>query len=271
VTSGLLERLLERGYRTAFVSNADNLGAALDLDILGWFAREGAPFAMEVKRRSEADRKGGHLARLRDGRLTLREIAQCPEGERESFEDVGLWRWFNTNNLWLDLPALARALAERDGLLPLPMIRNEKTVDPTDPASPKVIQLETAMGAAVSCFPDARALHVPAHRFAPVKTTNDLLVVASDAYVLADDQRVLPAPGGRAEERVVDLDPSFYRRVEQLEERFPAGPPSLLRCRRLRVRGDVRFGRGVVVEGEVALEAPPGTVRLVPDGTRLAG
>jgi UTP--glucose-1-phosphate uridylyltransferase len=226
---------------------------------------------MEVKERTEADRKGGHLARLRDGRLALREIAQCPEDERESFEDVRLWRWFNTNNLWLDLPALARALEERGGLLELPMIRNEKTVDPTDPASPKVIQLETAMGAAVSRFPGARALHVPSHRFAPVKTTNDLLAVASDAYALADDQRVVPVPGSLASELVVDLDPSFYRRVDQLEARFPAGPPSLARCRRLCVRGDVHFGRGVVVEGEVLVEAPPGTQRRIPDGTLLAG
>jgi UTP--glucose-1-phosphate uridylyltransferase len=271
VTSGMLEQLRAKGFRTAFVSNADNLGASLDLDVLGWFVSQGAPFAMEVKERTEADRKGGHLARLRDGRLTLREIAQCPEEERESFEDVKLYGFFNTNNLWIDLDALARALEERDGVLGLPMIRNEKTVDPEDPRSPRVIQLETAMGAAISVFEGARALRVPAHRFAPVKTTNDLLAVRSDAYDLAPDYRLVPAEGGQADALVVDLDPAFFKRVPDLEARFPHGPPSLRRCRRLRVRGDVRFGRDVVVVGEVTVEAPEGGSTAVPDGATLSG
>jgi UTP--glucose-1-phosphate uridylyltransferase len=269
LSSGMLDRLLDAGHRTAFVSNADNLGALLDLDLLGWFVASGAPFAMEVKRRTHADRKGGHLARLRNGRLTLREIAQCPEEERESFEDVERYRFFNTNNLWLDLEALSRELGRREAVLGLPMIRNEKTVDPVDARSPKVIQLETAMGAAISVFDGARAIRVPGHRFAPVKTTNDLLAVRSDAYVLADDYRVLPAPDGHAEELVIDLDPRFFKTVPDLEARFPHGPPSLKRCTRLVVRGDVRFGRDVALEGEVVVEAE-GT-RQVPDGTLLRG
>ena len=75
VASGMLEALLERGYRWALVSNSDNLGAVLDARILAWLAREDIPFLMEVARRSEQDRKGGHLARRVDGGgLVLREI-----------------------------------------------------------------------------------------------------------------------------------------------------------------------------------------------------
>ena len=68
VVSGMLDELLERGYRYAFVSNADNLGAVLEPRILAWMAREGHPFVMEVADRTEADRKGGHLARTARGR-----------------------------------------------------------------------------------------------------------------------------------------------------------------------------------------------------------
>jgi UTP--glucose-1-phosphate uridylyltransferase len=265
-TSGALGALLERGFRTAFVSNADNLGAVLDLSILGWFVESGAPFAMEVKARTEADRKGGHLARLTDGRLALREIAQCPPEERASFEDVKLHRFFNTNNIWLDLPSLARALEERDGVLLLPMIRNEKTVDPADDGSPRVIQLETAMGAAISVFEGAQAILVPPLRFSPVKTTNDLLAVRSDAFRLTDDWRVVPTPEGAS--LVIDLDPAYYRRIDDFEARFPDGPPSLRRCHRLTVRGDFRFGKDVVVEGSVRLESEE--PRAIPDGARLS-
>lgn len=268
-SSGLLDAMLAAGYRTAFVSNADNLGAVLDPALLGWFVASRAPFAMEVKERTEADRKGGHLARTRDGRLVLRETAQCPPEERERFEDVKRWRFFNTNNLWIDLPALREALAATQGVLPLPLIRNEKPVDPEDSGSPRVIQLETAMGAALSVFPGARAIRVSEERFAPVKTTADLLRVRSDAYVRDAEERVLPARGGLGGAIAIDLDARFFRSVAQLDERTLHGAPSLVRCRRLAVRGDVRFGRDVVIEGEVTLEAPAGARLDVPDGARL--
>jgi len=267
LTSGMLDALLAGGFRTLFVSNADNLGAVLDPSILGWFVESGAPFAMEVKERTATDRKGGHLARRADGRLVLREIAQCPAEERERFEDVARWRYFNTNNLWIDLRALKTALEESHGVLPLPLIRNEKPVDPADLGSPHVYQLETAMGAAISAFPGARAVCVGAERFAPVKTTEDLLRVRSDAYRLSPDQRIVAAPGADPERLEIDLDPEFYRTVPQLEERFPSGPPSLVACRALTIRGDVRFGSGVVCRGRLLLQGP----RRIADGSVLEG
>jgi UTP--glucose-1-phosphate uridylyltransferase len=140
-------------------------------------------------------------------------------------------------------------------VLGLPIIVNRKTVDPSDGASPAVIQLETAMGAAIGVFEGARALHVPRRRFAPVKTTNDLLALRSDAYVLHDDGRVELAPE-RDEPPVIDLDADFYKLIRAFEERFPAGPPSLVACERLAVKGDVTFGRDVVVRGAVTIEGP---------------
>jgi UTP--glucose-1-phosphate uridylyltransferase len=107
VTSGMLEKLIDGGYRYALVANSDNLGATLEPSILAWFAGEGLPFAMEVADRTEADKKGGHIARRRDGGgLVLREVAQTPDEDAGSFQDVGRHRYFNTNNLWLDLRAL---------------------------------------------------------------------------------------------------------------------------------------------------------------------
>src|SRR3954452_2064125 len=87
VTSGMLGELLQHGYEYAFVANADILGATLDERILGWFAREELPFLMEVADRTEADRKGGHLAQRPGGGLVLREIAQTPDGDVDSFQD----------------------------------------------------------------------------------------------------------------------------------------------------------------------------------------
>ncbi|MEA2431544.1 MAG: UTP--glucose-phosphate uridylyltransferase [Thermoleophilaceae bacterium] len=273
VTSGMLEQLLDRGYEYAFVSNADNLGATLDERILGWFARERLPFLMEVADRTEADRKGGHLARRRDGGgLVLREIAQTPDDDVDSFQDIGRHRFFNTNTLWVNLRALGALMEERDGVLGLPMIVNRKTVDPGDSSSPRVIQLETAMGAAIDVFDGAAALRVPRERFAPVKTTNDLLVVRSDTYVLTDDARVVVAPERRLPALpLVELDSDHFKLLRDFEARFPSGPPSLVECERLTVEGDVLFGADVSVRGSVTVEQRGHDQLRIDDGATLGG
>jgi UTP--glucose-1-phosphate uridylyltransferase len=270
-SSGLLQRLLERGIEYAFVSNSDNLGAVLDLSILGWFAEETIPFLMEATDRTEMDKKGGHLARrTRDGRLVLREVAQCPPEEMDSFQDVTLYRYFNTNTLWLNLRALNAALSESEGGLDLSLIRNVKTVDPADISSPKVFQLETAMGAAISVFEGARALRVPRQRFIPVKTTSDLLALWSDLYALDDDFEITIAPGRLPGDLPIELDSRFYARIDQLESRFPKSAPSLKSCTRLSVRGDVVFGEGVQCRGEVRIVHEGKEPLRIPDGKVLS-
>jgi UTP--glucose-1-phosphate uridylyltransferase len=267
-TSGMLDTLLEHGYRWAFVSNADNLGAVLDPRILAWVAREEVPFLMEVADRTEADRKGGHLARRAGGGFVLREIAQTPDEDAGAFQDVSRHRFFNTNSLWVDLEVLRRVLDERGGVLGLPMIVNRKTVDPADKGSPAVVQLETAMGAAIDVVEGARALRVPRSRFLPVKTTNDLLALRSDAHVLTEGARVVLADG-RAAAPLVDLDPDFFKLIADFDARFPHGPPSLVACDRLEVVGDVTFGRDVVCRGTVVVEQGGGEPRRIADATVL--
>jgi UTP--glucose-1-phosphate uridylyltransferase len=265
--SGVLGELLEHGYRHAMISNADNLGASVDARILDFILAERVPFLMEAVLGTEADRKGGHLAARRaDGQLVLRETAQTPPADLESFTDFRRWRYYNTNSLWVDLHALADVLEAHGGLLELPLIVNRKTVDPRDSGSTPVLQLETAMGAAVQVFAGARVLCVPRTRFAPVKTTDDLLVVRSDAYAVGPDATLAPA-GERPP--VVDLDRARYAMLEDFERRFAAGPPSLIGAERLQVRGDVSFGAGVVVRGTVELDNAGRPPAHVPDGTLL--
>jgi UTP--glucose-1-phosphate uridylyltransferase len=267
LTSGMLDALLDRGYRYAFVSNSDNLGAVLEPRILSWMAREELPFVMEVTDRTEADRKGGHIARRPGGGFVLRETAQTPEEDLEALQDIARHRYVNTNNLWVDLRALGDVLREREGVLGLPLIVNRKTVDPGDKSTPEVFQLETAMGAAIGVFEGAQPVRVPRRRFSPVKTTEDLLALRSDAYVLADDARVELAPERDATPPVVDLDDDHFKLLRDFDARFPAGAPSLVACERLSVEGDVTFGAGVVVRGTVTVSGP----RRVEDGAVLEG
>jgi UTP--glucose-1-phosphate uridylyltransferase len=210
---------------------------------------------------TEADRKGGHIARRREsGRLVLRETAQADDPE--SFRDFRRWRYYNSNNLWIDLEALAATLDAGDGTIDLPLIVNRKRVEP---GGPEVIQLESAMGAAIGAFDGARAVCVPRTRFAPVKTTDDLLVLRSDVYRLDDDARV----ERQADEPFVALDAEHFKTLAGFDARFPAGPPSLRDCDRLVVRGDVTFGAGVVCRGDVEVEAPAGEPLRIADGAVL--
>ncbi len=256
-STGLLAQLVDAGYRYAFCSNADNLGATFEPRIPAWMAAHDVPFLMESCRRTPADRKGGHLAvRRSDGRLILRETAQTSEEDMAALGDLNRHRFANTNNIWLDLVRVQEQLASSGGVLELPVIRNVKTVDPADPATPKVIQIESAMGAAVQCFAGARSLLVERSRFIPVKTTNDLLVLRSDVYDVAADY-TLQVAGGRevGHDPFVDLDPRFFKYLADFDQRFPDGPVSLVRSERFVVEGDVTFGADVVVRGDVRVSA----------------
>jgi UTP--glucose-1-phosphate uridylyltransferase len=266
VTSGVLDRLVELGYRYASVSNSDNLGAAPNAEIAGWFAASGAPYAAEICRRTAADRKGGHLAiRKADRRLILRDTAQTSKEEMHYFTDEFRHPYFHTNNLWFDLQVLARTLKERNSVLGLPLIKNAKTVDPSDSGSPAVIQIESAMGAAVEVFEGATAIGVGRDRFLPVKTTNDLLLLRSDVYEVGEDGRLTrvadPAP-------LVDLDSGYYKTIGAFEQRFPGGAPSLKAAERLTVEGDWTFAARVSVIGAVTL-ADAGSPQTVPAGSTL--
>ena len=265
VGSGTLDALLAKGFKYMFVSNSDNLGATMDLKLLTWFAASDAPFAMECAQRTEADKKGGHLANGSQG-LLLRESAQCPDEDEKAFQDTAKHRFFNTNNLWINLPALKAVYDKFDGVLPLPVISNGKTVDPRDKASTKVLQLETAMGSAIECFPGAQAILIPRSRFAPVKTTNDMLALASDAYEVTPDHRMVLKAERAGVPPNVKLD-GCYKFVDGLNGLIPNGPPSMLKCSKLTIEGKMVLEAGVVFEGEAKVVNASSEAKTLKAGT----
>eukprot|EP00929_Paragymnodinium_shiwhaense_P032242 TRINITY_DN1790_c0_g1_i1.p1 TRINITY_DN1790_c0_g1~~TRINITY_DN1790_c0_g1_i1.p1 ORF type:complete len:848 (-),score=234.97 TRINITY_DN1790_c0_g1_i1:54-2561(-) len=265
--SGTLDKLISKGFKYMFVSNSDNLGATMDVNILTYFVDSKAPFMMEVAQRTDADKKGGHLAKdLKTGGLTLRESAQCPEADEKAFQDTSKYKYFNTNNLWVDLVALKDTFKQHNGSIPLPVMTNGKTVDPRDKKSTKVIQLETAMGAAISCFKGAVALKIPRSRFAPVKTTNDLLALRSDAYVVTPDFRLELNARRKGVPPNIKLD-GAYKFVDAMETMTPNGTPSLIGCEKLVVEGKVEFAAGVTILGSCTFKNPTNDTKLIIAGT----
>jgi len=245
--SGVLDELINQGFEYTFISNSDNLGAVIDEKILAHFARENIPFMMEVCKRTEMDKKGGHLSQTKKGQLMLRETAQCPDDEIELFQDIDRYSYFNTNNLWVNLKALKQRLYETRYLLPLTMILNKKEVE-----GEKVYQVESAMGAAISVFNNSQAIIVNRDRFTPVKTTNEMLVILSDAFEITPENKLkLVNEFGKVPN--IELNDEFYKDISDFEERFKDGIPSLKRCRSLLITSDVYFGKNVEIRGNVKI------------------
>jgi UTP--glucose-1-phosphate uridylyltransferase len=249
----------------------DNLGATMDEALLGYLAAENLPFMMEVALKTPSDVKGGHIARHRNGRLILREAAQCPPEQMTAFTDIQRYRFFNTNNVWVNL-AVLEELIRQNGRMHLPIILNPKTLDPRDGQSPPVYQIETAMGAAIGCFEGAGAVRVPRTRFIPVKSTNELLAVRSDCYVFSHRQRLVPNPARGFQEIRIRLDPDFFGHREKFNTRIPPGDePSLKDCRSLSVTGDVRFEPGVRLVGAVRITNNGRTQAVIQAGSVIEG
>lgn len=269
-TSGMLQQLLAENIHYAFISNSDNLGARMDASLLGYFAKKDISFMMEVAEKTPSDVKGGHLAKLRkNGRFILREAAQCPAEEIVAFQQIGPYRYFNTNSIWINLNSLNQIFKKMNKVL-LPLILNSKTLDPRDENSPPVYQFETAMGAAISLFDSAAAVRVPRSRFFPVKTCNDLLIMRSDCFVFTEKKNLRMNPERKISQKQetikINLDPKFYGKIDDFDKRFADGVPSLVDCYALTIEGDVKFEKDVVIKGSVVIKNTQLSQAVVKEG-----
>ncbi|MEC7641707.1 MAG: UTP--glucose-1-phosphate uridylyltransferase [Nitrospinota bacterium] len=240
---GLLDQWLDNGRDLLFISNSDNLGATVDPRILSHMEKSGCPFLMEVTPKTVADVKGGTLYQEGD-ELHLMEFAQVPPEHLDDFCYTEKFRTFNTNNLWINLSCLRERI--RQGPMHLPIIVNPKRIEGVE-----VIQLETAMGAAIGSFPGSMGLVVPRSRHLPVKKTSDLFLVQSDLFILKNGC-LSRNPGRRLPELPLINFSSPLTRVEDYQSRIPF-PPTLLDLVSLKLEGDVRFGKGVTLKGRVTL------------------
>jgi UTP--glucose-1-phosphate uridylyltransferase len=271
---GLLDELLAKGIEYLFISNIDNLGATVDLRILRHLQDTSCEFLMEVTDKTRADIKGGTLVEYND-EIRLLEIAQVPPEHRSDFTSVKKFKIFNTNNLWVSTRAIRRLFD--DSTFGLDVIVNEKTVevpqpspDPTERngnATTKILQLETAAGAAIKHFPNSRGVVVPRSRFLPVKSCSDLFLVHSDLYSLSHGSLIMNPKRQFATVPLVKLGDHF-KKVSSYLGRF-AGPPKILELDHLTVSGDVTFGKDVVLKGTVIVVANHGCRIDIPSGAVL--
>ncbi|CAF0749041.1 unnamed protein product [Adineta ricciae] len=260
--SGLLDQFIQQGKEYMFLSNIDNLGASVDLYILKHLLTDAVKheFIMEVTDKTRADVKGGTLIEY-EGKLRLLEIAQVPKENVDEFKSVSKFRIFNTNNLWINLPAIKRVVEDQS--LHMEIIVNLKSLD----KGFNVIQLETASGAAIKSFEGAQGINVPRRRFLPVKTTSDLLLVMSNLFTIHRGILVMNQQRSFPSVPLVKLATSFNK-VKDFLSRFQS-IPDCLELDSLTVSGDVTFGKGVSLRGTVIIIANHGDRIDIPTGAIL--
>uniref|UniRef100_A0A8D0CL87 UTP--glucose-1-phosphate uridylyltransferase n=1 Tax=Scleropages formosus TaxID=113540 RepID=A0A8D0CL87_SCLFO len=262
--SGLLEQLISEGKEYIFVSNIDNLGATVDLYILHFLMSQPngkrCEFIMEVTDKTRADVKGGTLIQY-DGKLRLLEIAQVPKAHVDEFKSVTKFKIFNTNNLWISLSAIKRL--QEQSAMDMEIIVNPKTLD----GGLNVVQLETAVGAAIKSFDNALGINVPRSRFLPVKTTSDLLLVMSNLYSMDAGSLTMSEKREFPTTPHVKLGSSFTK-VQEYLSRFES-IPDMLELDHLTVSGDVTFGKNVSLKGTVIIIANHGDRIDIPAGAML--
>lgn len=265
--SGLLDRFLKEGREYCFISNIDNLGATVDLNILNLLLNPDQKneaqheFVMEVTDKTRADVKGGTLIQY-EGKLRLLEIAQVPKEHVDEFKSVKTFKFFNTNNLWAKLDAIDRVL--KNDLLSMEIIVNNKTLD----KGQNVIQLETAVGAAMKTFEGGIGINVPRSRFLPVKKTSDLFLVMSNLYSLKNGSLTMSPQRMFPTTPLVKLGDNHFSQVKEFLSRF-SNIPDILELDHLTVSGDVTFGRGVSLRGTVIIIANHGDRIDIPSGAIL--
>lgn len=259
--SGLLDDLIGSGIEYLFISNIDNLGATVDTAILKHLVESGSEFLMEVTDKTRADIKGGTLIDYK-GNIRLLEIAQVPSEHRGDFTSIKKFKIFNTNNIWVSVKAIKKLL-ETDAF-DLEVIVNEKAMEKS---GEKVIQLETAVGAAIKHFGNAHGINVPRSRFLPVKSCSDLFLIRSDLYFLEHGILKMSPKRQIASLPLVKLGDHF-KKVSQFMSRF-AGNVQIVELDHLTVTGDVTFGKGVVLKGTVIIVANHGSRIDIPAGSVL--
>lgn len=252
--SGLLDQLIEEGREFVFISNIDNLGATVDFEILKYMKDNDIEFIMEVTDKTRSDIKGGTLIEY-DEKIKLFEIAQCPPEHVDEFKSIKKFKIFNTNNLWINLKAIKK-LVEEGKTRNIDVIVNMKKSMGKD-----VIQLETAAGAAIEFFNNAKGINVPRSRFLPVKSTSDLLVVQSNLYELRGGYLTMNSKRPYPTVPLVNLG-DYFKKVSDYQARLK-GSPDILELDQLTISGDVYIGSHVVLKGTVIIVANHGDRKSV--------
>jgi len=255
---GLLDKFIKEGKEYIFISNVENLGAVLDLKILAHMFATKPEFSLEVTDRISTDVTGGFLVKYHD-KVHLMELSQVPPSEASHFTPRN-FRYWNTNNLWVNLQAIKRLLNENS--LQLDFVVTNVASD----SHRNQILLETPAGMAIQNFA-SEAIHVPRIRYRPVKSTSQLMLAQSNIFQFHKGEMIMNPRREPPTVPLIKLGEEFST-VSEYSKRIKA-IPDLVELEHLTVSGDVYFGSDIMLKGTVIIVANHGERIDIPDGVIL--
>ncbi|CAI4064416.1 hypothetical protein SUVZ_08G0350 [Saccharomyces uvarum] len=256
--SGELDNLIVQGKEVLFVSDLDNLGAIVDLNILSYMITNEIDYLVEVVERTANDSNTGVLATY-ESKLRLVDY-KCL-----SRESARKCKTVNTNNIWINLRKL-KNLIESDSLN-LPICSSETKMIIHNSPLMEILHLQTNLGDCIDFFSNSQIIKVPRNRFLPLATCEDLFLLNSNLYDLDTSGSLNLYP------LRFELLPSIKLGDEFANyETFKIGIPdipNILELDHLTVMGNVFFGYKIILRGTVVIICDEDDVIIIPDGSIL--
>ncbi len=264
--SGILDKLIQRGIEIIFLSNADNLGAVVDLRILQHMVETDAEYIMELTNKTKADVKGGTIIDY-EGSVRLLEIAAGAQGARQRVQvdqEVQVLQHQQHLDERQGHQARRRERRARDGDHPQRQDHPRRQEGRVRHLHPPARNGRRCRHPATSATP--HGVNVPRRRFLPVKTCSDLMLVKSGS-VHARSTACLQMSTQPVRRRAPDQARCDFKKVLDFQKRIPS-IPKIIELDHLTITGAVNLGRGADPQGHChhrchrgqTIDIPPGSI-----------
>ena len=203
--------LKQKGIKTIFINNIDNLGATIDPVLIGYHVLKKSLFTPEIAKKEKND-KGGTFARI-SGNLRLLEGPMVPEDYKDTFSDIKVHKYFNTNLIYIDMD-IFDYFDEINS--EVPVFINKKNFD-----GQEVFGFEGAVGLVFGLKNSALLVVDRQKRFLPIKFLSDLWLLRSNFMIL--DKKTSSVSQMKLMKPVISLPDSFLSNIDDFENKIADG------------------------------------------------
>lgn len=205
------QQLKNKGIKTIYVTNIDNLGATIDPLLLGIHLKEKSLFTPEIARK-ELDDKGGTFAKIQ-GKLRLLEGPMVPDDYKEKFADTQINKYFNTNLIYLDTSLLDNFEEINSEV---PTFINKKIIE-----QKKMFGFEAAIGLIFGIKKSILIEVERQKRFLPIKFLSDLWLLRSNFMTLNEETWAVSQEKNK--KPLIKINSEFLPNLEEFEQKIADG------------------------------------------------
>lgn len=203
--------LKQKGIKTIFINNIDNLGATIDPVLLGCHILKKSLFTPEIAKKEKND-KGGTFARI-SGDLRLLEGLMVPDDYKDVFSNIEVHKYFNTNLIYLNMDIFEYFDEINSNV---PVFINKKNFD-----GQEVFGFEGAVGLVFGLKNSSLLVVDRQIRFLPIKFLSDLWLLRSNFMIL--DNKTSSVRQMKLMKPVMNIPESFLANIDDFENKVADG------------------------------------------------